>query len=97
MYTVFNEGWGQYDTQRIVKDAKRADPSRLWVAASGWWDPQYGNSHNHSHLSYNGYVSISTSPHIFRNPHVHDVNHIMLDASVSLHLLQYALVIAACT
>lgn len=58
MYTVFNEGWGQYETQRVVTEAKQADPSRLWVPASGWWDPQYANSHNHSHENdMTGYVS----------------------------------------
>ncbi|BDA45139.1 probable beta-glucuronidase [Coccomyxa sp. Obi] len=40
IYTVFNEGWGQYETQRVVQEAKALDPSRLWDAASGWIDPQ---------------------------------------------------------
>ncbi len=40
IYTVFNEGWGQFDTQRLVQEAKALDPSRLWDAASGWIDPQ---------------------------------------------------------
>ncbi|CAL8469103.1 g8644 [Coccomyxa elongata] len=45
IYTVFNEGWGQYDTQRIVQEAKALDPSRLWDAASGWIDPQDGTAY----------------------------------------------------
>lgn len=45
IYTVFNEGWGQFDTQRIVQEAKALDPSRLWDAASGWIDPQDGTAY----------------------------------------------------
>ena len=39
-YTVFNEGWGQFDTQRMVQLGHELDSSRLWDAASGWIDPQ---------------------------------------------------------
>lgn len=39
-YTVFNEGWGQFDTQRMVQLGHALDSSRLWDAASGWIDPQ---------------------------------------------------------
>lgn len=37
-YIVFNEGWGQYDTTRVVQLAKSLDPSRLFDGASGWVD-----------------------------------------------------------
>ena len=36
-YTIFNEGWGQYDADRIYKDMKALDPSRIWDATSGWF------------------------------------------------------------
>ena len=36
-YTIFNEGWGQYDADRIWKDMKALDPSRIWDATSGWF------------------------------------------------------------
>ncbi|MBR6557339.1 MAG: glycoside hydrolase family 2 [Clostridia bacterium] len=36
-YTVFNEGWGQYDTTRVYRELKALDPSRVWDAASGWF------------------------------------------------------------
>ena len=36
-YTVFNEGWGQYDGDRIYKELKALDPSRIWDATSGWF------------------------------------------------------------
>ncbi|KAK9908544.1 hypothetical protein WJX75_009475 [Coccomyxa subellipsoidea] len=34
------EGWGQFDTQRMVQLGHELDSSRLWDAASGWIDPQ---------------------------------------------------------
>jgi hypothetical protein len=38
MWVPFNEGWGQYDTKRIVEMVKKLDPSRLVNCASGWND-----------------------------------------------------------
>lgn len=37
-WIVFNEGWGQYDTERLAGWAKSLDPTRLVTAASGWTD-----------------------------------------------------------
>lgn len=36
-YTIFNEGWGQYDADRIYKDLKAYDPTRIYDATSGWF------------------------------------------------------------
>lgn len=36
-YTIFNEGWGQYDADRIFTEMKAYDPTRIWDATSGWW------------------------------------------------------------
>jgi len=36
-YTVFNEGWGQYDADRLYTLCKIADPTRLYDTASGWF------------------------------------------------------------
>ncbi|MBQ8612735.1 MAG: glycoside hydrolase family 2 [Ruminiclostridium sp.] len=36
-YTIFNEGWGQYDADRIYREMKALDPSRIWDATSGWF------------------------------------------------------------
>ncbi len=36
-YTVFNEGWGQYDADRIYKELKEYDPTRIYDATSGWF------------------------------------------------------------
>ena len=36
-YTIFNEGWGQYDADRIYTELKEYDPARVWDATSGWF------------------------------------------------------------
>ncbi len=36
IWVPFNEGWGQYDTERIADLIKKQDPSRLVNAVSGW-------------------------------------------------------------
>ena len=36
-YTIFNEGWGQYDADRLYREMKAADPSRIFDATSGWF------------------------------------------------------------
>ena len=39
-YTIFNEGWGQYDADRIYEKLKSADPSRVFDSTSGWFEKQ---------------------------------------------------------
>lgn len=46
MWVVFNEGWGQFDTPRIVKLTRGLDPTRLVDNASGWTDRQVGDVHD---------------------------------------------------
>lgn len=36
-YTIFNEGWGQFDAVNIYEKFKSFDPSRVWDATSGWF------------------------------------------------------------
>jgi hypothetical protein len=43
MWVVFNEGWGQYDTERLTQWVKEYDPSRLVNSASGWSDMGVGD------------------------------------------------------
>ena len=43
MWVPFNEGWGQYDTERIAAWTKGHDPSRLVNNASGWTDKGAGD------------------------------------------------------
>jgi len=42
-WVVFNEGWGQFDTARVVEWTKTADPTRLVDDASGWNDRKVGD------------------------------------------------------
>ena len=36
-YTIFNEGWGQYDADRIYRELKKYDSTRIYDATSGWF------------------------------------------------------------
>jgi hypothetical protein len=42
-WTVFNESWGQFDTERITALTKSKDPSRIVSNASGWVDRNCGD------------------------------------------------------
>jgi hypothetical protein len=46
MWVPFNEGWGQFDTARIVELTRRYDPTRLVNNASGWTDRNVGDVHD---------------------------------------------------
>ena len=37
-YTIFNEGWGQFDTDKVFPKIKELDPSRIYDATSGWFN-----------------------------------------------------------
>ena len=43
MWVVFNEGWGQHDTERYCRLVKKMDPGRLVSNASGWADKKVGD------------------------------------------------------
>ena len=55
-YIVFNEGWGQYETERVTRLAQALDASRLFDPASGWVDAPVRSS--------------SRSMQIFASPHL---------------------------
>jgi hypothetical protein len=42
-WVVFNEGWGQYDTERLTARVRTLDPTRLVNNASGWTDKNVGD------------------------------------------------------
>jgi beta-galactosidase/beta-glucuronidase len=42
-WTIFNEGWGQYDVLRLTKWVKSLDGSRLVNSTSGWHDQSVGD------------------------------------------------------
>ena len=43
IWTIFNEGWGQFDAVRITDLVRKKDPSRLIDSASGWFDQGCGD------------------------------------------------------
>ena len=43
MWVVFNEGWGEFDVERLVQHVKELDHSRLVDDASGWTDKGVGD------------------------------------------------------
>ena len=38
LWTIFNEGWGQFDSKEIYNELSRLDKTRLFDHASGWHD-----------------------------------------------------------
>ncbi|THH39656.1 glycoside hydrolase family 2 protein [Neolewinella litorea] len=48
-WVPFNEGWGQYDTERIADWTRAYDPTRLVDAPSGWTDRGAGDVYD-AHL-----------------------------------------------
>lgn len=43
IWCPFNEGWGQFDADRITKWMRALDPSRLIDSTSGWFDQNCGD------------------------------------------------------
>ena len=42
-WVIFNEGWGQFDTEKLTETVRKADPTRLIDQASGWFDQGGGD------------------------------------------------------
>jgi beta-galactosidase/beta-glucuronidase len=42
-WTIFNEGWGQFDSALITEEVRKLDSSRLLDSASGWYDKGCGD------------------------------------------------------
>ena len=43
IWTLFNEGWGQFDAARLTGALKELDPTRLIDSTSGWFDQGCGD------------------------------------------------------
>ncbi|WP_114778582.1 glycoside hydrolase family 2 protein [Botryobacter ruber] len=46
VWVPFNEGWGQYDTERVVEWTRQYDPTRLVDGTSGWTDRNVGHMYD---------------------------------------------------
>lgn len=43
LWTLFNEGWGQFDAVRLTEYLRELDPTRLIDSTSGWHDQRCGD------------------------------------------------------
>ena len=43
VWVIFNEGWGQFQTEKMTEIVRKLDPSRLIDPASGWFDQGGGD------------------------------------------------------
>ena len=50
-YTLFNEGWGQFDSDKMYDLAKQCDSTRLYDSTSGWFH-QTKNDFDSRHVYY---------------------------------------------
>ncbi|MGV3540808.1 MAG: glycoside hydrolase family 2 protein [Rufibacter sp.] len=49
VWVTFNEGWGQYETARVVDWATKYDPTRIINGVSGWTDRGVGHMNDAHH------------------------------------------------
>lgn len=47
IWTLFNEGWGQFDSVRLTSCLRKLDASRLIDSTSGWFDQGAGDFKSH--------------------------------------------------
>lgn len=47
IWTLFNEGWGQFDSVRLTTVLRNLDPTRLIDSTSGWFDQKAGDFSSH--------------------------------------------------
>jgi hypothetical protein len=65
MWTVFNESWGQFESERVIGNLRRLDPTRLVDAVSGWHDQGGGDFRSrHTYI-----VKLRTPPRRDRRPY----------------------------
>lgn len=43
LWTIFNEGWGQFDAKKVLLEMQKIDNSRIYDHASGWHDQKIGD------------------------------------------------------
>lgn len=52
LWTIFNEGWGQFDSEKISYAVKKTDPTRIVDSVSGWHDYHNKNDIKSLHIYY---------------------------------------------
>lgn len=63
-YTIFNEGWGQFESDRMYTLAKEKDSTRLYDSTSGWFC-QRENDFESCHVYFNKKVKRLTERPLF--------------------------------
>lgn len=48
-WVLFNEGWGQFNTEQLTNAIHELDPTRLIDSASGWFDQKCGDFRSEHH------------------------------------------------
>lgn len=43
LWTIFNEGWGQFDSKLVLQEMQKLDQTRLFDPTSGWHDQKAGD------------------------------------------------------
>lgn len=43
LWTIFNEGWGQFDAKKVLIEMQKIDDTRIYDHASGWHDQKIGD------------------------------------------------------
>lgn len=62
VWVPFNEGWGQYDTKRVVEWTMAYDPSRITNGVSGWTDRNVGQMNDAHHYPGPGMEPAADNP-----------------------------------
>ena len=44
LWTIFNEGWGQFDAKKVLLEMQQIDSTRIYDHASGWHDQKVGDT-----------------------------------------------------
>ena len=60
-WTIFNEGWGQYDSDRVYRLLKPADPTRFFMTTSGWFAQKESDVQS-EHVYFNSRVLEGNQP-----------------------------------
>lgn len=63
-YTIFNEGWGQFDSDAMYEAAKKLDTTRIFDTASGWFRTEQSDVES-SHVYFrNEQLPETEKPHV---------------------------------
>lgn len=63
-YTIFNEGWGQFDSANMYAEAKKLDETRIFDTASGWFHTEMSDVES-SHVYFrNEQLQETEKPHV---------------------------------